>query len=130
MNTYLVINWGTSFNCRTKNIDEKLKYTLLDDKIREKVKQEKIDEIGKKYGYDVKQKFNFISHSIQYKTDDEISKSVSSAVKKVSEEKKLNPIDTALLMRSKEVKEVAVHLKNERARRNDIDQNRSRNRGI
>ena len=122
--------YKTKITERTKNIDEKLKYTLLDDKIREKVKQEKIDEIGKKYGYDVKQKFNFISHSIQYKTDDEISKSVSSAVKKVSEEKKLNPIDTALLMRSKEVKEVAVHLKNERARRNDIDQNRSRNRGI
>lgn len=115
---------------RTKNIDEKLKYTLLDDKIREKVKQEKIDEIGRKHGYDVKQKFNFVSHSIQQKTDEEIYKSVINAVKKVAEEKKLNPVDTALLMRSNEIKDVAIHLKNERDRRNDIDQNRSRKRGI
>jgi hypothetical protein len=51
-------------------------------------------------------------------------------VKKVAEEKKLNPVDTALLMRSNEIKDVAIHLKNERDRRNDIDQNRSRKRGI
>ena len=122
--------YKTRITQNSKNLDEKLKYTLLNDEIREQVKQQKIDEIGKKYGYDVKQKFSFISHSIQQKTDAEISQSVSSAVKKVGEEKKLSTADTALLMRSREVKEIAENLKNERERRNEIDKNRNRNRGI
>jgi hypothetical protein len=115
---------------RTKDIDEKLKYAVLSDTARERLKQEKINEIGKRYGSEVKQKFHFISHSIQQKTDEEISNSVSSAVKKIGEEKKLSSVDTALLMRSREVKEITEHLKNERDRRNDIDKNQNRKRGI
>lgn len=93
------------------------------------MKQEKINEIGKRYGSEVKQKFHFISHSIQQKTDEEISNSVSSAVKKIGEEKKLSSVDTALLMRSREVKEITEHLKNERERRNELDRSRGQNKG-
>lgn len=116
-------------NERSKNLDEKLKYAVLSDTARERLKQEKINEIGKRYGSEVKQKFHFISHSIQQKTDEEISNSVSSAVKKIGEEKKLSSVDTALLMRSREVKEITEHLKNERERRNELDRSRGQNKG-
>ena len=74
----------------------------------------------------MKQKFPFVGHSIQQKADNEM---VTSAVKKVAEEKQLSPVDTALLMRSKEFKEVEKHLQNERERRNELDQRRGQNRG-
>lgn len=48
-----------------KIIDEKLKYAVLSDSAREEIKSEKINEIGKKYGYEVKQ--NSISLHIQSK---------------------------------------------------------------
>lgn len=112
-----------------RNAEKDLKYSLLSDEYREKMKEFKINEIGKKYGYDVKQKFHFVSHSIQQKGDQEINEMVTSAVKKVAEEKQLSPVDTALLMRSKEFKEVEKHLQNERERRNELDQRRGQNRG-
>ena len=94
-----------------RNAEKYLKYSLLSDEYREKMKEIKINEIGQKYGYDVKNKFHFVSHSIQQKGDKEINEMVTSAVKKVAEEKQLSPVDTALLMRSKEFKEVEKHLK-------------------
>lgn len=112
-----------------KIIDEKLKYAVLSDSAREEIKSEKINEIGKKYGYEVKQKFNFISHSIQQKTNEEIQESVISATKKVAQEKNLSQVDTALLMRSKEVKDVEKYLQNERERRNELDRSRGQNKG-
>ena len=112
-----------------RNAEKDLKYSLLSDEYREKMKEFKINEIGKKYGYDVKQKFHFVSHSIQQKGDKEINEMVTSAVKKIAEEKQLSPVDTALLMRSKEFKEVEKYLQNERERRNELDQRRGQNRG-
>ena len=112
-----------------KSVERDLKLSLLSDKFREEMKQIKINEIGQKYGYDVKNKFHFISHSIQQKGDKEINEMVTSAVKKVAEEKQLSPVDTALLMRSKEFKEVEKHLQNERERRNELDQRRGQNKG-
>ena len=112
-----------------RNAEKYLKYSLLSDEYREKMKEIKINEIGQKYGYDVKNKFHFVSHSIQQKGDKEINEMVTSAVKKVAEEKQLSPVDTALLMRSKEFKEVEKHLQNERERRNELDQKRGQNKG-
>ena len=112
-----------------KIVEKDLKYSLLSDEYRAKIKEIKINEIGQKYGYDVKNKFHFVSHSIQQKGDKEINEMVISAVKKVAEEKQLSPVDTALLMRSKEFKEVEKYLQNERERRNELDQRREQNRG-
>ena len=112
-----------------QNTEKDLKYSLLSNEYREKMKEIKINEVGKKYGYDVKQKFHFVSHSIQQKGDKEINEMVISAVKKVAEEKQLSSVDTALLMRSKEFKEVEKYLQNERERRNELDQRRGQNRG-
>jgi hypothetical protein len=115
-----------------QNAEKDLKYSLLSDEYREKLKEIKINEIGKKYGYDVKQKFHFIGHSIQQKDDKEINEIVTSAVKKVGQEKQLSNVDTALLMRSKETKEVEKYLQNERERRNKLDQKlgQKKRRGI
>ena len=115
-----------------KKIEESLKYSLTDDKFREKLKEIKIREIGEKYGYDVKNKFAFVSHSIQNKTDDEIKESLTSAVKKVAQEKNLSGADFSLLLQSKEVKNTYEYLKSERERRNELDQQRGqrKSRGI
>lgn len=112
-----------------KIIDEKLKYAVLSDSAREEIKSEKINEIGKKYGYEVKQKFNFVAHSIQNKTDAEIKEMVKIQIEKVAKEKGLSKVDTALLLRSNEVKSIERHLQNERERRNEIDQKRGLNKG-
>ena len=112
-----------------KNIDQSLKYSLIDEKYREQIKVIKIREIGEKYGYDVKNKFNFVSHSIQNKTDKEISENVTFAVKKVAEEKNLSPADYSLLLQSKEVKNTYQYLQNERERRNELQQKREQRKG-
>lgn len=112
-----------------RKAEKDLKYSLLNDEYREKMKEFKTNEIGKKYGYEVKQKFHFVAHSIQQKDDREIKGMVNSAVEKVGQEKQLSNVDTAFLMRSKEVKEVEKHLQNERERRNEIDQKRGQNKG-
>jgi len=112
-----------------KIIDEKLKYAVLSDSAREEIKSEKINEIGKKYGYEVKQKFNFISHSIQNKTDAEIKEMVKNQTERVAQDKGLSKVDTELLKRSNEVKNIEKYLQNERERRNEIDQRRGQNKG-
>lgn len=113
-----------------KIIDEKLKYAVLSDKAREEIKQDKINEIGRKYGYDLKQKFNFVSHSIQHKTDVEIKEMVKIQIENVAQDKGLSKVDTELLKRSNEVKNIEKYLQNERERRNEIDQRRGRGRSI
>jgi hypothetical protein len=115
-----------------KNAETNLKYSLLSDEYREKMKDFKINEIGQKYGYDVKQKFHFVGHSIQQKADNEINEMVTSAVKKVGQEKQLSSVDISLLMRSKETKRVVQYLQNERERRNELDQRRGqkKDRGV
>ena len=112
-----------------KSLDQSLKKSLTDEKYRAYVKEFKTNEMGEKYGYDVKREFNFVSHSIQNKTDDEIAKSVVSAVKKVAQEKNLSVADYSLLTQSKEVKNTYQHLIKERERRNEIDQKRGQNKG-
>ena len=74
-----------------RNAEKYLKYSLLSDEYREKMKEIKINEIGQKYGYDVKNKFHFVSHSIQQKGDKEINEMVTSAVKKSSRRKATIP---------------------------------------
>lgn len=113
-----------------KIIDEKLKYAVLSDKAREEIKQDKINEIGRKYGYEVKQKFNFVAHSIQNKTDAEIKEMVKNQTERVAQDKGLSKVDTELLKRSNEVKNIEKYLQNERERRNEIDQKRGRGRSI
>ena len=112
-----------------KIIDEKLKYAVLSDSAREEIKSEKINEIGKKYGYEVKQKFNFVAHSIQNKTDAEIKEMVKNQTERVAQDKGLSKVDTELLKRSNEVKNIEKYLQNERERRNEIDQRRGQNKG-
>ena len=112
-----------------KSMEKDLKLVLFSDEYRAKMKEFKTNEIGQKYGYDVKQKFHFVSHSIQQKDNKEISEMVTSAVKKVGEEKQLSNTDVALLHRSKEVREVEKYLQNERERRNELDQKRGQNKG-
>ena len=112
-----------------KKIDQSLKYSLIDEKYREQIKAIKIKEIGEKYGYDVKTKFSFVSHAIQNKSDREIEENVTSAVKKVAEEKNLSSADYTLLLQSKEVKNTYQYLQNERERRNELQQKIEQRKG-
>ena len=84
---------------------------------------------GQKYGYDVKQKFNFVGHSIQQKSDAEIKEMVKNQTERVAQDKGLSKVDTELLKRSNEVKNIEKYLQNERERRNEIDQRRGQNKG-
>lgn len=113
-----------------KMTEEKLKYAVLSDDAREKLKQEQINEIGKKYYSDIRMKFAFVSHDIQQKSDEQIKERVNKITKIVAEEKGLSKVDTALLLRSNEVKSIEKYLQNERDRRNEIDQRRGRGRSI
>ena len=113
-----------------KITEEKLKYAVLSDDAREKLKQEQINEIGRKYYSDIRLKFAFVSHDIQQKSDEQIKERVSNITKKIAEEKGLSKIDIALLLRSNEVKSIESELQRERERRNDLDQKRGRGRGI
>jgi hypothetical protein len=99
---------------------------LLNDNYRKQLIEEKIKELGNKHGYDIQRKFSFVSHSIQKKTDEEIGDMVHNAVKSVAKEKNLSAIETRLLSHSQQVKNQYLSLLNERERRNEIDQNRSR----
>lgn len=112
-----------------KSVERDLKFSVLSDEYREKMKEIKINEIGKKHGFEVKNKFYFVGHSIQQKNNKEINEMVTSAVMKVGEEKQLSKIDIALLNRSKEVKEVVLYLEKEKERLNEIDRHRGQNRG-
>ena len=112
-----------------KIIDEKLKYAVLSDSAREEIKSEKINEIGKKYGYEVKQKFNFVAHSINIKQILKSKKWLKIKSKRVAQDKGLSKVDTELLKRSNEVKNIEKYLQNERERRNGIDQRREQNKG-
>lgn len=109
-----------------KNLSSALTESLLNDNYRKQLIEEKIKELGNKHGYDIQRKFSFVSHSIQKKTDEEIGDMVHNAVKSVAKEKNLSAIETRLLSHSQQVKNQYLSLLNERERRNEIDQNRSR----
>lgn len=102
---------------------------LADDKYRDLSREQTIKELGEKYGYDIKRKFSFVSHSIQNKTNDQIAGDVDSAVRRVAEEKNLSSSEYSLLLKSKEVQNTYQYLINERERRDDLDKTREQRRG-
>ena len=109
-----------------KNLSSALTESLLNDRYRMEVIEQKKKELGEKYGYDLQSKFRFVSHSIQQKSNEEIGEMVISAVKSVAKEKNLTETEAKLLSQSKQAENQYVSLLKERERRNEIDQNRSR----
>ena len=109
-----------------KNLSSALTESLLNDRYRMEVIEQKKKELGEKYGYDIRRKFNFVSHSIQQKSNEEIGEMVISAVKSVAKEKNLTETEAKLLSHSQQVKNQYESLLKERERRNDIDLNRGR----
>ena len=109
-----------------KNLSSALTESLLNDRYRAEVIEQKKKELGEKYGYDLQSKFRFVSHSIQQKSNEEIGEMVISAVKSVAKEKNLTETEAKLLSQSKQAENQYVSLLKERERRNEIDQNRSR----
>lgn len=112
-----------------KNLSSALTESLLNDRYRMEVIEQKKKELGEKYGYDISRKFNFVSHSIQQKSNEEIGEMVISAVKSVAKEKNLTETEAKLLSHSQQVKNQYLSLLNERERRNEIDQKRGLNKG-
>ena len=109
-----------------KNLSSALTESLLNDRYRMEVIEQKKKELGEKYGYDISRKFNFVSHSIQQKSNEEIGEMVISAVKSVAKEKNLTETEAKLLSHSQQVKDQYQSLLKERERRNEIDLNRGR----
>ena len=88
-----------------------------------------IAQIGEKHGYDVRNVFRFVPHSIQHKNNDEIAQMVGKAMEKIGADKNLSPAELNLLMESKEIRKTYDYLISERERRNDLDQKRGLNKG-
>ena len=109
-----------------KNLSSALTESLLNDRYRMEVIEQKKKELGEKYGYDLQSKFRFVSHSIQQKSNEEIGEMVISAVKSVAKEKNLTETEAKLLSHSQQVKDQYQSLLKERERRNEIDLNRGR----
>lgn len=113
-----------------KNLSSALTESLLNDRYRAEVIEQKKKELGEKYRYDISLKFNFVSHSIQQKSDEQIFEMVISAVKSVAKEKNLTETEAKLLSHSQQVKNQYESLLKERERRNEIDLNRGRGMGM
>jgi len=112
-----------------KKLDNAIKNILVNESYAKDVKSKMIAQIGEKHGYDVRNVFRFIPHSIQQKTNDEIAQMVGKAMEKVGVDKNLSPAELHLLMASKEVRKTFDYLISERERRNDLDQKRGQNKG-
>ena len=112
-----------------KKLDNAIKNILVNESYAKDVKSKMIAQIGEKHGYDVRNVFRFIPHSIQQKTNDEIAQMVGKAMEKVGADKNLSPAELHLLMASKEVRKTFDYLISERERRNDLDQKRGQNKG-
>ena len=112
-----------------KKLDNAIKNILVNESYAKDIKSKMIAQIGEKHGYDVRNVFRFVSHSIQQKTNDEIAQMVGKAMEKVGADKNLSPAELHLLMASKEVRKTFDYLISERERRNDLDQKRGQNKG-
>ena len=112
-----------------KKLDNAIKNILVNESYAKDIKSKMIAQIGEKHGYDVRNVFRFVSHSIQQKTNDEIAQMVGKAMEKVGVDKNLSPAELHLLMASKEVRKTFDYLISERERRNDLDQKRGQNKG-
>ena len=112
-----------------KKLDNAIKNILVNESYAKDIKSKMIAQIGEKHGYDVRNVFRFVSHSIQQKTNDEIAQIVGKAMEKVGADKNLSPAELHLLMASKEVRKTYDYLISERERRNDLDQKRGQNKG-
>ena len=112
-----------------KKLDNAIKNILVNESYAKDIKSKMIAQIGEKHGYDVRNVFRFIPHSIQHKNNDEIAQMVGKAMEKVGADKNLSPAELHLLMASKEVRKTYDYLISERERRNDLDQKRGQNKG-
>lgn len=112
-----------------KKLDNAIKNILVNESYAKDIKSKMIAQIGEKHGYDVRNVFRFIPHSIQQKTNDEIAQMVGKAMEKVGVDKNLSPAELHLLMASKEVRKTYDYLISERERRNDLDQKRGLDKG-
>ena len=120
-----------SKNMIVQNVKEQTKMLdriLMNDELKEQLKEERTKQIGQKYWYDVKIKINTHHSSFHQNTNEQIHEKVFKASVEVGKEKGLTSAQTRMLMTSKEVYNVAEELIKERDRKNDLDQ--SRDRGI
>jgi len=113
-----------------KNLDSAIKNILVNESYAKDIKNKMIAKMGEKHGYDVRNVFRFVPHSIQQKTNDQISEMVGKAMEKVGADKNLSPAELHLLMASKEVRKTYDYLISERERRNDLDQKRGNDKGL
>ena len=112
-----------------KKLDNAIKNILVNESYAKDIKSKMIAQIGEKHGYDVRNVFRFVPHSIQHKNNDEIAQMVGKAMEKIGADKNLSPAELNLLMESKEIRKTYDYLISERERRNDLDQKRGLNKG-
>ena len=112
-----------------KKLDNAIKNILVNESYAKDIKNKMIAQMGEKHGYDVRNVFRFIPHSIQQKTNDEIAQMVGKAMEKVGSDKNLSNAELNLLMESKEIRKTYDYLISEREKRNELDQKRGLDKG-
>ena len=113
-----------------KSLDNAIKNVVVNEHYLKEIKSKLVERMGVKHGNDVRNVFRFVGHSIQNKSNNEISEMVGKAMEKVGADKNLSPAELRLLMESKEVRKTFDYLISERERRNDLDQKRGRDKGF
>lgn len=108
------------------NTTANMRYALVSDEGREKVKAYESEQIGKKYS---RQLESFISHDFQKKSKKEIADYVLQRAEKIGQKEKLSKADIILLKQSPAVQQEFERILKKVQHWNEIDQHRSRGRG-
>ena len=105
-----------------------LKYAVLSDEIRQKVRAQEADKIGRKYSYELRS--HFLSHDFQKKSKDEIKNYVLQRAEQIGKKNKLSKADIHLLKESPAVNQEFKRILNQVDRWNAIDEKRNRGRRL
>lgn len=111
-----------NLNTLTNNI----RYVVVSDDARQKVRQKEAEIIGKKYS---RQLESFIGHDFQKKSQQEIVNYVLQRAEKIGQKEKLSKADIILLKQSPAVQQEFERILKKVQHWNEIDQHRSRGRG-
>ena len=109
-------------------LQNNLKYAVLSDDARQKVRAQEADKIGRKYSYELHT--HFLSHDFQKKSQKEIADYVMNRVEKIGKEKNLSNADIALLKESPAVNQEFKRILTKVEHWNAIDEKRNRGRKL
>lgn len=108
-------------------LQNNLKYAVLSDDARQKIRKLEAERIGRKYSYELQTQF--LSHDFQKKSKDEIKNYVLQRAEQIGQKNKLSKADIQLLKESPAVNQEFKRILNQVDHWNAIDEKRNRGRG-